>query len=576
MSHFHFSFFHDRRLHLALAVFAAFVMLFAFQAALAAPPASGLTIEMRTPNLLYMDFNDWCSYGAIDGPDGGWYHLRVTNSLLNETYTGLQLTLVAPLNTVIDDPLRYLGNLAPGESRDVFFFIDYRPLRNWRPCANSDPPINYNRPFTVTVSSLNGGMDGVRTFSSAYTAEGMISANAGGQYVSHNLGPGDYVGQLLTMTVVYRYGNNANGSSLFIQPNGNGDFDDRCYRMVGSRVIASNVDGVVAGVTNTLYFSNIDTRNRDSITMEYTFEALCSGGGTSAYAWSEVTSGDDQRYRQSSYNSNPIPLPNPQPVSNSLRISKSVSPTQLTNGGLATYSVRFENRAPLPLYINRIIDQMPNGMSYQGFAPGSDVVAANSSVSPTLGAIGSLNWYSKPGISYRIPASGTLGVGQPGVLQLIYTAQLTNTVGLYTNWVSAVVGNDQTTPVSATVQVGSPTAVTLASFEALPQAQGILLTWTTLVEIETVGFNLYRRALPEGELTLVNPALIPSQMPGGANVLGATYTYLDENAAMGVVYEYWLEEVDVYGHGARYGPVNVRRLALSDAIQLFLPMIRKP
>ena len=179
MSYFRFPSFYDRRLHLALAVFAAFGMLFAFQAALAAPPASGLTIEMLTPSLLYMDFNDWCSYGAIDGPDGGWYHLRVTNSLLNETFTGLQLTLVAPLNTVIDDPLRYLGNLAPGESRDVFFFIDYRQLRNWRPCGNSDPPINYSRPFTVTISSLNGGMDGVRTFSSAYTAKGMISANAG-------------------------------------------------------------------------------------------------------------------------------------------------------------------------------------------------------------------------------------------------------------------------------------------------------------------------------------------------------------------------------------------------------------
>ncbi len=576
MSYFRFPSFYDRRLHLALAVFAAFGMLFAFQAALAAPPASGLTIEMLTPSLLYMDFNDWCSYGAIDGPDGGWYHLRVTNSLLNETFTGLQLTLVAPLNTVIDDPLRYLGNLAPGESRDVFFFIDYRQLRNWRPCGNSDPPINYSRPFTVTISSLNGGMDGVRTFSSAYTAEGMISANAGGQYVSHILGPGAYVGQLLTMTVVYGYGNNANGSSLFIQPNGNGNFDDRCYRMVGSRVLASSVTGVAVGAVNRIYFPNIDTQNGDSITMEYTFEALCTGGATSAYAWSEVTSGNDQKYSQNTYSSNPIPLPNPRPASSSLRIRKSVTPAQLTDGGLATYTVRFENLAPLPLYINRIIDQMPPGMSYLGFAPGSDVVAVNSSISPTVGAIGSLNWYSKPEISYLIPASGTLGIGQPGVLQLIYTAQLTSTAGLYTNWVSAVVGSEQIAPVSATVQVGSPTAVTLASFDALPQAQGILLTWTTLVEIETVGFNLYRRALPDGELTLVNPAMIPSQMPGGANVLGATYTFLDENTAMGVVYEYWLEEVDVHGRSVRYGPVNVRRLTLSDGVQLFLPMIRMP
>ena len=57
-------------------------------------------------------------------------------------------------------------------------------------------------------------------------------------------------------------------------------------------------------------------------------------------------------------------------------------------------------------------------------------------------------------------------------------------------------------------------AVTLASFTADAQADGVHVGWETTSEIDNAGFNLYRAESASGAQVKLNADLIPSQAPG--------------------------------------------------------------
>lgn len=99
-----------------------------------------------------------------------------------------------------------------------------------------------------------------------------------------------------------------------------------------------------------------------------------------------------------------------------------------------------------------------------------------------------------------------------------------------------------------------PTAVTLASFSAVPAGAAIQITWETAQELENLGFNLYRGATPAGPWIRLNAALIPAQAPGAA--FGAIYTWLDEAPEPEQPTYYRLEDVNLYGGSTFHGPVS--------------------
>jgi hypothetical protein len=100
----------------------------------------------------------------------------------------------------------------------------------------------------------------------------------------------------------------------------------------------------------------------------------------------------------------------------------------------------------------------------------------------------------------------------------------------------------------------NPTAVTLASFTAEWDGGEVLVAWETALEIDTVGFNLWRSTALDGEYERVNAALIPSASPGG--VWGGSYAYADADVALGTTYYYKLEEVEIDGARDWYGPIS--------------------
>lgn len=67
------------------------------------------------------------------------------------------------------------------------------------------------------------------------------------------------------------------------------------------------------------------------------------------------------------------------------------------------------------------------------------------------------------------------------------------------------------------------------------------ITWDTATELQTAGFNLYRRDRPVGDFVLVNQEMIPSQ---GEALSGAAYNYIDDTVESGKTYYYVLEEVE--------------------------------
>jgi hypothetical protein len=105
--------------------------------------------------------------------------------------------------------------------------------------------------------------------------------------------------------------------------------------------------------------------------------------------------------------------------------------------------------------------------------------------------------------------------------------------------------------------VAGPTLVRLNRFEARPAGRDIEVQWETAQEIDTLGFNLYRSATPDGWKTRVNEQLILTKVPLGSPS-GATYVRIDKHRLdSGRTYYYWLEELDLHGRSSMHGPVTI-------------------
>jgi uncharacterized repeat protein (TIGR01451 family) len=539
--------------------------------AFASSDPSSVDVTLTTTTNLFMDSRDWCNPND-GGPDGAWYSVRIVNNA-DENLNNLRLQIELPSLLTTGDADRRLGAMDPGDTVDVFFYVNYSQLRSQTPCSNGDPPVTYNKTFTLTLSSPK--LTSAKIVTGSFTSVGMLGASVGGTSVSSELGPGSYVGQLITMTVDYAYGNNAANTPLFLQPSGNASFRDDCFRLIGSRVLASNVDGINPGDTNKLWFSQTNTGNNDFVKMEYTFHIGCAKTGTSAAPWSEITSGGKYKYNDSTYaGGNVITITPSTPITQIINIEKSVSPELLIGAGVVTYTVRFQNLVTVPILIDSVNDTLPSGMAFQGVTNDSEINPINSSEYPEVPSSGSIYWHGYPQITYQVPPSGTASIGVPGSLELIYTSTVPASVGLYTNWVTATIGNETTSPVSSTVSVESPTAVFLASFTARPLLEAVQVDWETILEIDSLGFNLYRSSDPRSGFVLLNSELIPVKNPG--SLLGSRYIWLDSTVLPRGDYYYLLEEVDIYGKTESYGPIWVTfATTTSHGFQIFLPLVNR-
>ncbi|MBN1180015.1 MAG: hypothetical protein JXD18_12445 [Anaerolineae bacterium] len=113
----------------------------------------------------------------------------------------------------------------------------------------------------------------------------------------------------------------------------------------------------------------------------------------------------------------------------------------------------------------------------------------------------------------------------------------------------------------------APTAVTLSAFTATPQADVVLLEWETALELECLGFDLYRAGSPDGERVQLNPTRIACEALGG--LWGTHYSFVDENVSVGETYFYWLEDISIDGT-TLYGPLSAQ-----IPYRVYVPVVQK-
>jgi hypothetical protein len=99
--------------------------------------------------------------------------------------------------------------------------------------------------------------------------------------------------------------------------------------------------------------------------------------------------------------------------------------------------------------------------------------------------------------------------------------------------------------------------VTMGSMSATATSEGVVISWTTTTEVDTVGFRVLREesAGREKRIALISP-LIPAN---GNSFTGASYQFLDNSRKSATAIRYYIEEIDAFGRTTRFGAIQVDR-----------------
>ena len=400
-----------------------------------APVQAAITFQLRTGNSatntqsMIVDSNQCPAKGPTSMYVGG----IITNTGPG-TVTGISANL-ANLNANVfltggQAGTQSIGSLAVGESIGVYWFTGYGCTEN----ATATP--------TVQIASSAGTASTALTL----TIRKAISANAGGRVNSATLGPGAVVGQTVHFDASYDFGGSSTGDEYFLQPAGGQNFAAGCFRLVGTEVLTSNINGVPVGTKDKLYFTqpNPQSGNGYFASMRYSFQYLCAGTNTIARPYAVQTSGSTNiKYTGNFDGTGSISVSYPG-ATNPFTITKSVSPTSgvAVGSGVLAYTVTVSNPSIHASVIDKIVDVLPSGISFAALSAGGTVTAANSSSLPVAGATGTLTFLGKLGQSYAIPAGGSV--------TLTYTANRPSTAGTYTNSAQGHMGQATTLVANAT------------------------------------------------------------------------------------------------------------------------------
>ena len=451
-------------------------------AALLAQPAAAGTFTLRTgkdstsSQTMTIDSNQ-C---ATAGPRAMYVGGLITAGASAET--NITASISTPTNGFFlaggQQQTQTIGSLAAGTTTGVYWFIGYGCTVG----ATTSPVI------TITSSA------GTTTRTITLTAKTAISANAGGNVTSSVLGAGAVVGQTIYFETTYDFGGSDAGDEFMFQPSGGQNFNAGCFRMVGSRVMASNIAPVTVGTTNTLYFTQVQKQagNGYTATIRYFFEYQCANTTTTARPYAMQTSGNALKYTGNYDGSGSISMSFPG-ATNPFTITKAEDRSFAIAGTATTvkYTITISNPSIYDSRISQIIDTLPAGASFAAIDGASQVTAANSSSLPSSGATGTLTFQGKQDISYVIAAGGSVS--------LVYTVTMPSTAGTYTNSAQGYFGQAATPTASVAFAVYTPAPITVVKAS---QAYSDPVNGTT-----------YPKAIPGGyihyTISVVNPAPYP-------------------------------------------------------------------
>ena len=398
-----------------------------------------LTITMVSDTALTLDSNS-----PAVGPGAQYVAFRVTNTSL-AAVPNLTLTISGFASGVTlaggQAASQYVGTLAAGASRTLYWFVSY--------------PTTYNIRVTLTVSASDGAGN-TASGSAAVRTVSMISAQAGGLASTSTIGPGAVIGQLIPLDVGFTFKGWKANDTFNLQAAGNASFPAGCVQLVSTTITAVDPDlsaVIPLGTADRQYFRATSASpgggSEWRVSIRYMFRYLCAGASGTPLPYSNELSGTQLKY-SSDYGvggGNPGPIPPAPAPSASFVVAKTASASNLPLGGAVTYTVTVQNISTFAVTIDSIQDVLPSGATYVAIAAGSGVTAANSSTTPVAGSTGTIVWRGLPGTSYAIAAGATLS--------LTYTVTIPATGGSYSNSARPYVANTLLGTGVATVTVGS-------------------------------------------------------------------------------------------------------------------------
>ena len=325
---------------------------------------AAVSITLTSQEIMWVDAN---KCGA-EGPRGAWLSFDITNtSTAAETLTDVEVVFNGFTNQMdpggafvwADSPVddtRQLGTLTPGQSKPVYFYVDYQ-LVCTNPQGGGSPYDDFTADYTMDVTSNEAST----SRSSTITTDELLTASAAGLLQSTSIGPGIFVGQIVTQTTVYSFGNN---TDLFFQPAGEADFPEECYRLIGSEVTATSGGVSVTTGVDRLHFPSASVPGGGgTITLQYQWEVLCIEPAFTINPWAAAKSG--QKYKYSGFSDvvdQDIPM-----GSQAITISKSATPLSFCaaqddaglGAGIVQYTITLTNPEDVDIYVDSITDVLP-------------------------------------------------------------------------------------------------------------------------------------------------------------------------------------------------------------------------
>ena len=120
--------------------------------------------------------------------------------------------------------------------------------------------------------------------------------------------------------------------------------------------------------------------------------------------------------------------------------------------------------------------------------------------------------------------------------------------------VITLVGGQIDNTIDAGFYITDPTLAVVGGFDAYLAGGGVVVSWNTLVEAGTIGFNVERRLDGDGSWVTVNDGLIPALLE---SPIGGSYSVVDPGAAPYAAATYRLVEIEITGKTRTYGPYHV-------------------
>lgn len=224
-------------------------------------------------------------------------------------------------------------------------------------------------------------------------------------------------------------------------------------------------------------------------------------------------------------------------------------------GQQITYTITYTNAGPGIAYNVAMTDTLPPTALNVSSPTVPGVITPTIEPGRIIFQIGKLN----AGQVGTTTVSLTLGPGTPP------NGQVVNVVSITTTSHEPNTGNNTSTDIDRTPSL----AVVLSELRAERRPDGVLVRWTTLAELDSYGFRVYRSPTPgRAGAVLVTPNVIPGQGRGRSG--GASYSFFDAGAPDGPLY-YWLEEIDLSGLSTFHGPATPTLQAIR--FTWFLPVV---